>query len=85
MEVLKIALIKLIDIVTWMIIAKALMSWFPGAQDSKLYRMLDELASPIEVPIRKISGRFMTGPLDFTPMLAIFALMIISRLIYMFL
>lgn len=85
MEVLKIALIKLIDIVTWMIIAKALMSWFPGAQDSKVYSILDELTSPIEVPIRKISGRFMTGPLDFTPMLAIVALMIVSRLVYMFL
>lgn len=85
MEVLKVALVKLIDIITWVVIAKAILSWFPGAQDSKVYRMLDEFTSPIEIPIRKITGRFMTGPLDFTPMIMIAVLVVISKLVNMFL
>ncbi|MDD7183126.1 MAG: YggT family protein [Peptostreptococcus porci] len=85
MEVLKIALIKLIDIIIWVVIAKSILSWFPGTQDSKFYRVLDDFTSPIEIPVRKIFGRFMTGPLDFTPMVVIIVLMIISRLVYMFL
>nr|WP_297396203.1 YggT family protein [uncultured Peptostreptococcus sp.] len=85
MEVLKIALVRLIDIIVWFIIAKSIMSWFPGAQDSKLYALLDDLTEPVEAPMRKLMSRFNTGPLDMSPMLAIIFLWIISRLIYTFL
>lgn len=85
MEILKIALVRLIDIIVWIIIAKSIMSWFPGAQDSRLYALLDDFTEPVEAPMRKLLARFNTGPLDFSPMLAIIFLWVLSRLIYTFL
>ena len=58
MEVLKIALVRLIDIIVWIIIAKSIMSWFPGVQDSRLYALLDDFTEPVEAPMRKLLSRF---------------------------
>ncbi len=85
MSILKVALQYLINIIVWVIIAKSLLSWFPGTQDSKLYTVLDDFTEPIEGPIRRIFGRYMSGPFDFTPMIAIIFLMIIGGLISRFL
>ena len=83
MGMVKVALQYLINIIVWVIIAKAILSWFPGAQSSSLYTMLDQFTEP--APIRKIFGKYMSGPLDFTPMIAIIFLMIIGKLIMRFL
>ncbi|WP_437130488.1 YggT family protein [Peptostreptococcus russellii] len=85
MGMVKVALQYLINIIVWVIIAKAILSWFPGAQSSSLYTMLDQFTEPVEAPIRKIFGKYMSGPLDFTPMIAIIFLMIIGKLIMRFL
>ncbi|WAW15612.1 YggT family protein [Peptostreptococcus equinus] len=85
MYVIKVALHYLIQIIIWAIIIKSLMSWFPGAMYSKAYEILDEFTSPIETPIRRIMGKYSSGPLDFSPMIAIFVLVIISNLIARFL
>lgn len=85
MWVLKVALQYLINIIVWVIIAKSILSWFPGAQGSKLYTILDEFTEPIEGPIRKIFGRYMSGPFDFTPMIAIIFLMIVGGIVSRFL
>ncbi|WP_101773022.1 YggT family protein [Peptostreptococcus faecalis] len=85
MYILKIALVYLITIIMWAIIAKSLMSWFPGAQDSRVYAFLEDFTLPVERPIRNIFGRYMTGPLDFTPMISFIALIIIRNLIERFL
>ena len=85
MWVLKVALQYLINIIVWVIIAKSILSWFPGAQGSKLYTILDEFTEPIEGPIRKIFGRYMSGPFDFTPMIAIIFLMVVGGIVSRFL
>lgn len=85
MDALKIALQYLINIIVWAIIIKSVCSWFPGASDSRAYKILDDFTEPIERPVRNIFGRFMNGPLDFTPMIAIFILYFIGRIISIFL
>ncbi len=85
MVILKVALQYLITIIVWAIIAKSILSWFPGAQGSKLYTILEEFTEPIEGPIRRAFSRYMSGPFDFTPMIAIVFLMFISGLISRFL
>ncbi|MBC2577637.1 YggT family protein [Peptostreptococcus russellii] len=85
MSILKVALQYLINIIVWVIIAKSILSWFPGAQDSKLYTVLDDFTEPVEGPIRRIFGKYMSGPFDFTPMIAIIFLMIIGGLVSRFL
>ncbi|WP_304205439.1 YggT family protein [Peptostreptococcus russellii] len=85
MSILKVALQYLINIIVWVIIAKSILSWFPGAQDSKLYTVLDDFTEPVEGPIRRVFGKYMSGPFDFTPMIAIIFLMIIGGLVSRFL
>ena len=85
MSILKVALQYLINIIVWVIIAKSILSWFPGAQDSKLYTVLDDFTEPVEGPIRRGFGKYMSGPFDFTPMIAIIFLMIIGGLVSRFL
>lgn len=85
MSILKVALQYLINIIVWVIIAKSILSWFSGAQDSKLYTVLDDFTEPVEGPIRRIFGKYMSGPFDFTPMIAIIFLMIIGGLVSRFL
>ena len=85
MGMVKVALQYLINIIVWVIIAKAMLSWFPGAQNSKLYNMLDQFTEPVEAPVRKVFGKYMSGPLDFTPMISIVVLMIVENLISKFL
>lgn len=85
MSILKTALQYLINIIVWGIIAKSLLSWFPGTQDSKLYTFLDDFTEPVEGPIRMIFGKYMSGPFDFTPMITIIFLMIIGGLVSRFL
>lgn len=85
MYVLKVALSYLIEIIIWAIIIKSLMSWFPGAMYSRVYMLLEEFTSPIEMPIRKLMGKYNSGPLDFSPMIAIFVLILLNNLIGRFL
>lgn len=79
---IKFALYTLINIIIWIIIIKSLLSWAPGFQFSKIYQLLDEFTAPIEMPIRKVFGRFMNGPIDFSPMIAILLLILIQKLIF---
>nr|WP_314277160.1 YggT family protein [uncultured Peptostreptococcus sp.] len=81
MDIFKIVLIRLFDIIAWLIIAKSMMSWFPGSQDSRIYSILDDLTEPIEGPTRKFLSRFNTGPLDMSPMFSILFLWFLTRLI----
>ena len=65
-----------IDILTWAIIARALLSWFPIDQGSAVYQMLFRVTEPIIDPFRRILPQ--TGMIDLSPLAAIFALIILS-------
>lgn len=85
MDTVKIALVYLMEFISWAIIIKALLSWFPGAISQRLYGFLEDITSPVEEPIRRVLMRFNTGTLDFTPLVAILLLGLIKRMIYAFL
>ncbi|MBS5786532.1 MAG: YggT family protein [Clostridioides difficile] len=74
-------LLKLIEILTWAIVIKSLMTWFPGGRQSKIYDFLDTLTYPIENPIRNLMYKYTNGPVDFSPMIAILVLIVIERII----
>ena len=48
METIKIALVYLMEFISWAIIIKALLSWFPGSIGYKLYGFLEDITSPVE-------------------------------------
>lgn len=85
MHIIGIALIKFLNILSWLIIIQCLMSWFPGARYSKGYEMISMFTEPLVGPIRNVLFRYIDIPIDFSPIVAIFAISMIQKLVAMFL
>ncbi|HUX85412.1 MAG TPA: YggT family protein [Chloroflexota bacterium] len=69
----------LFNILTFAILIRALISWFPIAPDSAFVRLLDDVTEPILAPMRQVVPRL--GMFDITPIVAMFALQIIQQII----
>ncbi len=81
MQMIAVLLIKLLNVLTWIIIIQCLMSWFPGARYSKPYEILSMITEPLVGPIRDVLFRYIDIPIDFSPVIAIFAISLAQRLI----
>jgi YggT family protein len=68
-----------LQILTWAIIARALLSWFPIDQGSPLYQMLYRVTEPIIDPLRRVMPN--TGMIDLSPMAAIIVLIVMTQLV----
>jgi YggT family protein len=68
-----------IQILTWAIIARSLMSWLPIGQDSPLVQMLNRVTEPLIEPIRRLMPQ--NGGFDLSPMFAIIVLIVLSQLV----
>ncbi|WP_278286935.1 YggT family protein [Tepidiforma thermophila] len=66
---------------TWAIIARALLSWLPIDQSSPLYQLLFRVTEPIIDPFRRVIPR--AGMIDLSPMMAILALLVMQQLVAM--
>ncbi len=58
---------------TWAIIARSLLSWFPIDQGSPLYQLLFRVTEPIIEPLRRFMPN--TGMMDLSPLVAIVILL----------
>lgn len=67
----------LLQILTFAILARSILSWFPMSPGSAVASVLMGVTEPILAPLRRIVPRF--GMLDLTPMVAIILLMVMSR------
>lgn len=70
-----------LNILTWAIIARALLSWLPVDQSSPLYQLLFRVTEPIIDPFRRVMPR--AGMIDLSPMMAILALLVMQQLVAM--
>lgn len=68
-----------LTMLTWAIIARSLLSWFPVDQGSPLYQLLFRVTEPIIEPLRRIMPQ--TGMMDLSPMAAIIVLLVMSQLV----
>ena len=64
---------------TWAVVARSLLSWFPIDQSSPLYQLLFRVTEPIIEPIRRVLPS--TGMMDLSPMAAIIMLIVMGQLI----
>lgn len=70
---------------TYFIVGRAILSWFirgPYGQAYQIYMLLGRVTEPILEPCRKLLYRFgLGGTMDFSPILAIFLLHILQRIV----
>ena len=68
---------KVVDVYTFVLVAYALLSWFPGAYQTKLGQLIIKLSRPYLSLFDRFNLSF--GPIDFTIIVAIFLLNIVSQ------
>jgi YggT family protein len=73
------ALTLLINVYVGIIVAGAVMSWFNPDRRHPVVRFVDRLTDPVLNPIRRLTGN--TGPIDFSPLIAIFLLVLLRNLL----
>lgn len=78
----------LCNIIIYMMLGRAILSWFvnpynanPNGFMYKLYAFLTQVTEPIVRPFRNFLSRFNTGPVDFSLFLAIIALGVIQQIV----
>jgi len=69
----------LVQVLTFAIIARALLSWFPIAPGNPLVSFLNSITEPFLAPLRRVVPR--VGMLDITPLIAILLLQVILYLV----
>jgi len=66
-------------ILSLLIIARALFSWFDPGLQSQVGRILREVTEPIIAPVRQVMPSF--GAFDISPIVALLLLQLVGRLI----
>jgi YggT family protein len=69
----------LFRILSYAIIIRALMSWFPVAPTNPIVRLLDDVTEPILAPLRRIVPRL--GMMDITPIVALVLLQVLGQVL----
>ena len=74
-----IALYYLFDILSWIIVIKSFMTWLTSG-GGKFYDVLSTITEPIEAPIRSVMYKYTSGTVDFSPMIAILARILLKNI-----
>ena len=82
--VIQVALGTLLRIIYYLILIRAILSFFPTLQTSKISYFIYQMTEPILAPFRSILDKLGLGMgmIDFSPILAIIFLNILQRLVY---
>ncbi len=71
-----------VNIYTFLIIVRAIISWVNPDPYNPIVRTLDRLTEPILNPIRKVMWRISGNlPIDFSPIIAIFLIQLAGKLL----
>lgn len=77
----------LIDIVSILIVVRALLSWLPLGENNKLLYFLDVMTEPVVSPIRKLlnkSEALSQIPIDLAPLIALIILSLLGGFVMSF-
>ena len=72
-------IVVIIQILTFAIIARSLLSWFPQSPNNPLVRILMQITEPILAPFRRIIPRL--GMMDLSPIAAIVTLQVVASIV----
>lgn len=76
-------LLKVVEIYSFVLVAYALMSWFPGAYETKIGQLIVKISRPYLSLFDRLNLSF--GPIDFTIIVALLVLNFASQGLVMFL
>ena len=66
-----------IQVLTWAIFIRAILSWFPVSRDNTMVMLLMQVTDPILLPIRRVVPTI--AKIDITPLVAIFLLQFLGE------
>lgn len=70
MGLIQASLIQFLNIIVYMILVRAVLSWFVRDLNNPVIRFLFEVTEPLLAPFREIQNRIgITGGIDFSPIL----------------
>lgn len=69
----------LLGVYAFVLLARIIVSWLPMDANHPLVRFLDEATAPVLRPIRSVLPA--TGPLDFSPLVALLLLQLLRTLL----
>ena len=69
----------LCDVLTFAILARAILSWFPIRYDNPIVVFLNKITEPFLAPLRRVIPRL--GMVDISPLIALLILQLIRRLV----
>ncbi|QRN86423.1 YggT family protein [Clostridia bacterium] len=68
------------NVLTWLIVARAILSWLPNARSNRWYRSLVELTETFISPIRKLLPAN-NSMIDIAPMVTIVIIILLENLV----
>lgn len=85
MGILIIAVNLFFEVLIYLILGRAILSWFirnPYGSLGRLYSMIIQVTEPILAPCRRLLARFgLMSTIDFSPILALIGLSVIRRIV----
>lgn len=74
------ALDFVLNILSYFIVARAIVSWFPVSKDGVIVKFLNQMTEPMLEPIRKMLAKTSLGSnagIDFSPLVVIMIIMLV--------
>ena len=71
--------LELLNIYSYLILARVLLSWFPNARRNPIVQILHQTTDPIMLPLQRLNLR--AGMFDFSPIVAIFLIKALQALV----
>ncbi|MDA0745039.1 MAG: YggT family protein [bacterium] len=72
-------LVNLLELYSWVLIVRILMSWFNPNPDNQIVQILYRVTEPVLAPVRNILPAM--GGFDLSPLLVFFAIRMLQRVL----
>ena len=84
MSVIRETIFLFLEILSWLVIFKCILSWIPDLRGTKIDKLLNKIVEPILSPIRNVmnkSNMFANLPVDLSPIILFLIIDVIIRII----